>query len=795
MIRFLLLVSFWVIPGLAIAQNVDFKIDLFTHMNSAAKIMIEGDTLFAATGGGLLKVNLTDETVIPYTAGNNIFDHQLTALDRGRNGLLIIGSINGNLAFFDPVTAEAENDLNLLGNEIVDVKAVEDTLWVLSRDFVSVYLYNESFNRYQFRESYQDFGANIGSFHSLALANQRIYLSSDVGLVSAPSNFLRFNLFAVANWRIQTVADGLPSTDVRDVLAVENPPLLYVATQNGVAIYDFTNFTTVSQGLNSVGVQHLDYRNGSLYATDFNSAYRLDGSIFQLIGTVPFTNVSGLAVDSRLNVWVATAKRGLYNLTSGQQLRVDGPLDNYFGDVMVDSKGRLWCTSGVVGDTRRQGIFLKTDEGWTNYFFFGSELFRLNELNSSNPIFEDAEGNVWIGSWGGGFVVFDPDLNIQTVNPLSQPGSVWIQSPSRDDTVEVQTLPELQGIVTGISRDEKFAVVTDFLADSRRESIWVINYFSRNNVPLVEYKATAFNEAALSPENWNYFTVPFTIGEINKLTQDVFGDLWFATRQGVVQVRFSGDTLQAGNFTETDNLKSNLSTDIAADQDGYVWVGSGAGLNAILNGAVFDFRENFQPIGLKINDIFVDSRNNKWFATGKGLSILKGNGSPFDPQSWIDIVPPNSSIDAEQLATRANIFIEALPSEQIHSVFLDETTGDVYLGTDAGLAVIRSNPFASTFSNFDQLKAGPNPFIISAEQSNRFNLYNLIDGSQVKILTINGQLIRELNPENFSEVKGGLAQWDGRNLQGDLVATGVYLFLVTNQEGQERAGKILVVHR
>ncbi len=71
--------------------------------------------------------------------------------------------------------------------------------------------------------------------------------------------------------------------------------------------------------------------------------------------------------------------------------------------------------------------------------------------------------------------------------------------------------------------------------------------------------------------------------------------------------------------------------------------------------------------------------------------------------------------------------------------------------------------------------------------------YNLVPESQVKILTANGQLIRTLNPDNFNEVKGGVAEWDGRNLDGRLVSTGVYLYLITNQEGQQKAGKVMVV--
>jgi len=60
---------------------------------------------------------------------------------------------------------------------------------------------------------------------------------------------------------------------------------------------------------------------------------------------------------------------------------------------------------------------------------------------------------------------------------------------------------------------------------------------------------------------------------------------------------------------------------------------------------------------------------------------------------------------------------------------------------------------------------------------------------------MNGQLVRTLDPKNFNENKGAMAQWDGRTQEGKYVATGVYLFLISNEEGQDTAGKILVVRK
>ncbi|RMG40687.1 MAG: hypothetical protein D6732_03080 [Methanobacteriota archaeon] len=342
--------------------------------------------------------------------------------------------------------------------------------------------------------------------------------------------------------------------------------------------------------------------------------------------------------------------------------------------------------------------------------------------------------------------------------------------------------------------NQYYTVITDILPDPVDRSIWLLDTKPANGNALIHYKNNAFGPLALDASSWEYFPSPN--GKINwfEMSWDIFGDLWLVLEAGgLYQVRITNGVMQTELYNENDNLKSNSTLCVAADQDGYVWVGTQMGLSAVLSGQVLDFRENYQPIGLKINDIYVDSRNNKWFATDKGLSVLRASGSPFEPESWMDLIPLNSTLDQDIIATRRNVFFGNLPSEKIHSVYLDESSGDLYLGTDAGLAVIRNNPFASAFENLERVKVGPIPFVVTDGNDNMLNFYNLIPGSEVRILTVNGDLIRVLHPENIEEVRGSQAQWDGRNMEGKLVSSGVYLYLISAGDGQAKTGKILLV--
>ncbi|MFQ5584591.1 MAG: hypothetical protein ACE5GL_09175, partial [Calditrichia bacterium] len=406
-------------------------------------------------------------------------------------------------------------------------------------------------------------------------------------------------------------------------------------------------------------------------------------------------------------------------------------------------------------------------------------------------------GNIWISSWGGGITVFDKDLNITAITHNSVPGSVWIKSKTVDDTLTVSTPPELRNIVQNVPTHPTYSVVTGLFYDTGLQSIWFINLFPNTGKAIVQYRDSKFSEEAASdPNSWRYYTHPFQNrtfpNHLYKITKDIFDIYWIASdRHGMIRMQTDENGVPIGwdTIDESNNLKSNEVLDVEADQDGYVWITTKAGLSAYLGGTVFDFREEYQPVGLKINDVFIDSQNNKWFATNEGVSLLRSSGSPFDANSWFHIVPRVSDI------VRSNTFFADLPSKNIHSIFLDEFSGDIYLGTDSGITIIRSNPFAAAFTDFNSTKLGPNPFMIGDGTSADLRFYNLISGSQIKILTASGQLIRTLDPDNFEEIQGSQGKWDGKTESGDFATTGVYLYLITTESGQHTSGKFLVINK
>lgn len=785
----LLMVLLIALVWISHSRAVNFQIDLITHLNNSSALLVKNDTLFSATSGGLLVVNLSTNGREVFTSADGFYSHQFTAIESTSRGRYALGSITGILSIVDLRTRQVENDLSLKGHPVVEIVAVADTLWVLTRDLLAVYLYLPEAKRYQFIDFYDNFGEPVSDFYSLSIFRGNLWLGSNRGIFTAPADYVKNNLKAASTWQKISLAEEFQATEIHDILP-EGDSLLF-ATNNGLIRYNFQDFSRMSSGLVNSKLLALRKQNGRLFAAGSKYVYEILNSQFIIKYRSPLANINDFFVDAQNRLWVAFEDRGILNVSDNVRILEDGPLDNYIGKIYKDSAGRLWCASEMVKDERKKGIFVRTAEGWQNFRFFGADHWRF--LSSALKIMEDAGGNVWISSWGGGIAIFDQNLNPDFLVRNTVPGEMWRFSSTVDDTVEVQAQPQLQDKLYGVISDDRFVVVTDMMLDLRRQYIWILNAASLLNKPLVLLKADRWDDRALDAANWQYFEIPLggaAGSTIYAVTQDLFGNLWIASeRSGVFAMTIDDNgNIGWGLINESDNLKTNWCRAIAGDQDGFIWIGTRAGLNAYFNGDVFDFREDYQPIGLQINDIVVDSRNNKWIATDKGLSVLRASGSPWEKGSWVHIVPQFSELLGD------NIFHVNLPSENIHSIFFDEEEGDVYLGTDAGIAILRNNPFASTFENYDQLEVGPNPFYVREGATGYVFFYNLVPGTEVKILSANGQLVRRLDPNNFNEMSGAQAQWDGRNEKGELVSSGVYLYLLTTEAGQNKAGKILVIH-
>ena len=91
-------------------------------------------------------------------------------------------------------------------------------------------------------------------------------------------------------------------------------------------------------------------------------------------------------------------------------------------------------------------------------------------------------------------------------------------------------------------------------------------------------------------------------------------------------------------------------------------------------------------------------------------------------------------------------------------------------------------------SDFSAVQVYPNPWRSDKHAGKPVTFANLPLNSTVKLFTASGHKVRELSAQN-----SGLSTWDLTNDSGDKVASGIYIYLITDSQGNKTKGKVAVI--
>ena len=160
-----------------------------------------------------------------------------------------------------------------------------------------------------------------------------------------------------------------------------------------------------------------------------------------------------------------------------------------------------------------------------------------------------------------------------------------------------------------------------------------------------------------------------------------------------------------------------------------------------------------------IQAIAVDGANRKWIGTlNNGLYLISADG-----------------LETIHHFTKDN---SPLPSNTIESLALHSASGELYIGTDKGLASYMSDARRAEEEYDDEkVYAFPNP--VTPDYNGLITVVGLKANSQVKITNTAGRVVAE------GTSLGGSFTWDGRTPQGQRVATGIYYVLGCDEGGNE----------
>lgn len=268
------------------------------------------------------------------------------------------------------------------------------------------------------------------------------------------------------------------------------------------------------------------------------------------------------------------------------------------------------------------------------------------------------------------------------------------------------------------------------------------------------------------------------------------GTKWLASSAfGLIGFNNEGGTRRIKNISSEDqNMPSIFATALALDNNSQLWIGTFRGLRVLFNTTGFFEEDNprveeiiisedgiakellFQQF---ISKIRVDDANNKWIGTtGSGLFYF----SPDGQQTIFHFTTENSP----------------LPSNNISDLSLDESNGTLFIATEKGLVSFKTGS-SSVSEDFTSTHAYPNPVRPGFDiVEKKVKIDGLPNNVNIKITDIEGNLVAEAQSrtnqrfQGFNlEIDGGTAFWNGKNLANNIVASGVYLVMLSDLDSFE----------
>ena len=274
---------------------------------------------------------------------------------------------------------------------------------------------------------------------------------------------------------------------------------------------------------------------------------------------------------------------------------------------------------------------------------------------------------------------------------------------------------------------------------------------------------------------------------------DSKGYLWFVNNNWTLPSLYRYNTqdnsiLSYINFVNQDGTTlENLYhvTSVAEDKQGNMWVGTDVGPILLEESQFTASTPIFTQIKVPRNDgtnyadylldkvnttsIAIDEGGRKWFGTyGNGVYLIS-----------------EDNMTQLQHFTAAN---SALLSDNILSIAINNSTGEVYFGTDKGLCSYMSDATATNEEmTKDNVYAYPNP--VTPGYTGLITIVGLTYNADVKILSSNGALIAQ------GKSNGGTFTWNGCDQKGNRVASGVYMVATATKTGEKgTVCKIAVVN-
>ncbi|HXJ98666.1 MAG TPA: hypothetical protein VNJ50_07450 [Gelidibacter sp.] len=765
----------------------------FSYLN-IGDVTSNGNMIYAASENSVFSFDSQTQEIETLTTIDGLSGETISAIHYSQDyGLLLIGYANGLIEISSDISTKITSVIDILNKETIP--STKKKINHFFEDHGVVYISTDygisvfNLERLEFGDSYFiGFGSSQIKVNQTTVIGDYIYAAC--GNNGALKKALKTNpsLIDYTQWITMDSGDFLGISNVNDNL---------FAVKSNRRIYKITNDILTEQYEYPTLPKSIKSSNGHLVITTSSQVFVYDDHFNLVVAAednsdAPFTCATvnlqnAIFIGTTSNVSLGKPGLGILkttaqNSSSFEKIHPPGPLMNTIFSIKTPPN-EIWAVFGGYSSTfnfnggiARTGISHYKNEAWKNtpYDTIAASIPNPNYLShiAVNPFNPD---QVFISSYWSGLIEFN------------------------------------QGNAVGLY-DQTNSTIMPFLDDlhltlgstyDRQGALWVMD--GRVAKPLNKFENGKWTAYDFTP----IIEVPTSNIGFTAPVFDAHGNVFIGSfLKGLIGYNFKS-TANSIKFiaSEENNMPSDNVKALAIDLNNQLWIGTIYGLRVLYNTDSFFSNSNISVreivimddgipkellSGQVITDIEVDGSNNKWIGTG---------------QSGVFYFSPDGQQTIHHFTTNNS----PLPSNTINDISIDSQTGKVYIATSNGLVSFNSGG-SNTESELNSAFVYPNPVrpeynVLGADNLNDITkgvkIKGITENVNIKITDIEGNLVAEAQSRvnlrasrsnyNFA-IDGGTAVWNGKNLANNVVASGVYLIMISDLDTFEtKVLKLMII--
>lgn len=738
--------------------------------NKAVAVTEAGERIYAATPYSLFYYDKSDNSVQRLTKITGLSDVGISTIRyNDHNQALLVAYANTNI------------DL-IKENTIINISDIE-------RKSI---LGNKTINNIMFIDQYAYFSCGFGIV-VLDIEREEIYDTYYIGPQGDKLNVMDMAFDNSNNMLYAATAEGIYSA------SINHPNLANYAAWNkdSLIIEPDENYNLIAYFNDNIFVN----KSGQEYNTDSVFVLRNgQWSYYEPINNRPKRSITvsenSLVVSAYgyVDLFSRDDERTLHLYKYGPEQSIDA------NDAFVDKDANVWIAD------RNYGMVKNWNNAWTYEKIIPNgpespDVYNMAAAGKDVWVAPGGRDVSWANIYKAGMIHHFSDGTWETFSKDNKPFLDTVRdvvSVAVDPTDKTHVFLGTWGYDLFEFREGELATIYTHENSSLQQNVLGVDWLAAGGLAfdsqgnLWVSNSTAGNILSAREPNgeWHSFNLGSSYSgiDVGEMVIDDFDQQWMLLRDHGLLVFNHNNTLENGadDFVRkltgnggNGNLPGSLILSHAVDQDGELWIGADEGVAVIYSpenvftGGDYDAQRILVEQGgyvqylletEAVTCIAVDGANKKWFGTDRaGVFYMSEDGT----EEIHHFTEENSPLLANSITDIA---------------INDE--GEVFFGTAEGIISYKSvaTPAPPTF---EEVYAYPNP--VRSGYNGTIAIRGLVKEADVKITDVSGNVVFETKAE------GGQAVWNGKNLEGTRVQSGVYLIFTSNQDGTETlATKLLM---